>query len=443
MFVIKKTLRSEASRSKPGLNVVLVKTLSLAWLLTAVVNTAFGQLVWSEEFNTGTALDTAIWSYDLGASGWGNQELQEYTNSPENVRIENGNLVITVRETVNGNNQRHFTSARVRTEDKLKFMYGTIEARIKVPDLADGLWPAFWTLGNNFRDVGWPYCGELDVMEMGNSSAITDGKINRRVGSAAHWDSDGSWASYARSRDMDTDLNDGFHIFSMDWTPTDITTYIDGNQIWTFRNDINACPSCTEFHQPHFIILNMAVGGTYTGLLNADDITATMPAELLVDYVRIYDNGFTELSGSSVYTGPGPEYSGSWYNADQSGHGFSIAIGERADGTPLAVVHWYIYDDAGNPIFLVGTGTPNNGRLEVRLTSPVGMVYGEFDPDSLPSPLDDGGTLVFEFSDPDNATYSYTPSDFTINAWGHEAIESTPLVKLFGIPVSVPEDTVE
>src|SRR5210317_42316 len=198
------------------------RALLLAFLLTGFTTSqAFGRLIWSDEFNTGAALDSTVWSYDLGASGWGNEELQEYTNLPENVRIENGNLVITATRTASG-----FTSARVRTEDKLTFKYGTIEARIKMPDLANGLWPAFWTLGNNFSQVGWPFCGELDIMEMGSEASIAAGTINRRVSSTAHWDNDGAYASYGRFVDVASDLDDGFHIYSMNWTPETVTTYI-------------------------------------------------------------------------------------------------------------------------------------------------------------------------------------------------------------------------
>jgi len=415
-----------------------LKTLSMILLFAGTGSTAFGEVIWSDEFDTGTSLDSAVWSYDLGAGGWGNQELQEYTNNPENVRIEDGNLVITVRDTGTG-----FTSARVRTEDKLTFKYGTIEARIKIPDLADGLWPAFWTLGNNFSQVGWPYCGELDVMEMGSSSAISAGVINQRVGSAAHWDNQGAWSSVSRHLDSASRLDDEFHIFTMDWTPERITTYLDGRQIWTFHIKIGSCADCSEFHQPHFIILNMAVGGNYTGLLSKNQITATTPAEVLVDYVRIIDNGFTELGGTSVPDTPvpGQEYSGSWYNADQSGHGFALLFGQIPGRAPLAVAYWYIYDDEGNPIFLVGTGTLVGNRLEIALTSPVGMIYGEFDPASMPSPHADGGTAIFEFSDEDNATFSYEPSEFSTSTWGHTAIDSLPMVKLFGIPVSNVEST--
>jgi beta-glucanase (GH16 family) len=394
-------------------------------------NIAFAQVLWSEEFDTGTSPDPSIWSYDLGASGWGNSELQEYTRASQNVRIEDGNLVIAVQKTDSG-----FTSARIRTEDKLTFKYGTIEARIKVPDLANGLWPAFWTLGNNFSEVGWPYCGELDIVEMGSSSAITAGLINRRVGSAAHWDNQGQWASFARSYDSPSDLDGGFHIFRMDWTPTQITTYIDDQQIWTFRIQIDTCADCSEFHRPHFMILNMAVGGTYTGLLSTGEITAQTPAEMLVDYVRISDNGFTVLGGSAAPEplGIGPAYSGSWYNPEQSGHGFSMGFGKSEDGSPLAVVYWYTYDSAGNPIFLLGNGVPDGDTLDIQFESPYGMNYGEFDPARVERP--NGGTAHFDFSDKDNATFSYTPSEFSETTWGHTAIDALPLVRLFKVPVS-------
>jgi beta-glucanase (GH16 family) len=403
----------------------------LAAIALAAANPAFGQLIWSEEFDNGTALDESVWSYDLGANGWGNRELQNYTDNPENVRIEDGNLVITAVRSQEGFS---FTSARVRTEDKLTVKYGTIEARIKVPDLADGLWPAFWTLGNNFSRVGWPYCGELDIMEMGNSQAISSGVINRRVGSTAHWDNDGNYANFGQHIDAATDLNDDFHLYRMEWTPTSVTTYLDGEQVWAFDIDPAVCTSCTEFHQPHFMILNLAVGGTYTGLLNAAQISADMPAEMLIDYIRIYDNGFTELGGTSVGNNAvlGQEYSGSWYNPDQSGHGFSMEFGE-VQGTPVALVYWYTYDLDGKPIFLIGQGTQTADGVDLDVISPYGMQYGMFDPGTVVR--ENAGTARLDFSDANNAVFSYVPSEFSQTAWGHSAIESLPLIKLFAIPL--------
>jgi beta-glucanase (GH16 family) len=393
------------------------------------------QLMWSEEFDTGTVPDSSLWSYDLGAGGWGNQELQEYTNQPENVRIEDGNLVITALQKTTG-----FTSGRIRTENKVLIKYGTIEARIKVPNLEDGLWPAFWTLGNNFSTVGWPRCGEFDLMEMGWQGAINDGLVNRWVSAGAHWEHDGSHAAFGREYgnqpNEPADMNDEFHVFSMNWTPTSVTTFLDGVESWKMDISPESCTDCEEFHEPHFLLLNMAVGGTFTGLLNSNEITAAMPAEMLVDYIRIYDNGFTELSGSGAIVGPpdiGPGHSGSWFNEDQSGHGFSMEFAQLADGTPLAVIYWYTYDDKGNPIFMLGTGIPDRNRVEVAFDSPTGMIYGDFDPVTVNR--DAGGTAVFEFSDSDTASFTYTPSDFSITTWGHTtSINELPLVRVFAIP---------
>lgn len=256
------------------------------------------QLVWSEEFEVGTSPDTKIWNFETGGSGWGNQELQTYTGLPSNVRVENGNLVISARRT--GNDQLPFTSARINTLGKLEFQYGILVARIKLPELGDGLWPAFWAMGKNFPEVGWPDCGELDVMELGHGDAIRDGVVNRRVGSAAHWEYKNKHAQYSQSLDAPSDLNDGFHIFRMTWTPEFVRTSIDGEPIWTMDIRKRVCSDCSEFHQPYFIILNLAVGGVYPGMMSPDEITAPFPAEMWVDYIRIYHNGFTQLGGSAL-----------------------------------------------------------------------------------------------------------------------------------------------
>lgn len=261
---------------------------------------AAGQVLWSDEFNAGTTPDSNVWSYDLGAGGWGNSELQEYTNAPANVRLDGSNLVITAQQQLLKGGRRTFTSARIKTENKLTFQYGTIEARIKAPNLANGLWPAFWTLGNNFSLVGWPSSGELDIMEMGSAAAISAGVVNRRVSSAAHWEHNNGGADYGLSYDSPTDLTTDFHIMRMEWTPTLVATYIDNNLIWSMDISSAACTDCTEFHQPHFMIFNLAVGGTFTGLTQASSITAPIPAELRVDWVRISDNGFTILGGSAI-----------------------------------------------------------------------------------------------------------------------------------------------
>jgi hypothetical protein len=131
----------------------------------------------------------------------------------------------------------------------------------------------------------------------------------------------------------------------------------------------------------------------------------------------------------------GPAHSGSYFNTGQSGHGFSVEFGQLPDGQPLAVIYWYIYDDSGNPIFMVGTGVPDGNRVEIAFESPVGMIYGVFDP--VPEPRENGGTAVFVFSDRNNATFSYTPSAFSETTWGHTTpIVDLPIVKLFDIPAN-------
>lgn len=128
----------------------------------------------------------------------------------------------------------------------------------------------------------------------------------------------------------------------------------------------------------------------------------------------------------------GPAHSGSWFNPSQSGHGFSVAFGTTGSGEPLAVVYWYVYDDHGQPLFLVGQGKPEKNRLELDLYSPVGMAFGAFDPGSVSR--EDGGTAVFEFSDRENGTFSYTPSAFTQANWGHQAVADLPINRLFAVP---------
>jgi beta-glucanase (GH16 family) len=243
--------------------------------------------VWSEEFDTGTALDRDVWSCDLGDGGWGNSELQTYTDDPANLRIEGSELVITARR-----EGRHFTSARIKTEGRFSFQYGTVEARIKVPDLGNGLWPALWALGDRFPSIGWPACGEMILMEMGVGGAVADGMANRRVMSAAHWEENGMHQTDGLTLDYPHDLTDSFHVYRLDWSPTEIRTYIDDARIWTL--DIS---EIDQFHEPQFLLLNLAVGGDQTGIMDPAEITAPFPAEYRVDYIRVFDNGYTVLSG--------------------------------------------------------------------------------------------------------------------------------------------------
>ena len=151
----------------------------------------------------------------------------------------------------------------------------------------------------------------------------------------------------------------------------------------------------------------------------------------------MYDNVMLDMSGI------GPAHSGSWYNADQSGHGFSMEFGYAFDGSPQAVVYWYTYDSMGNPIFLLGTGTPMGNMVEISFNSYQGMIYGDFAP-SPPPTIENAGTGTFVFSDGDNGTFSYAPSDDSATRWGHTTpVENLPVVKLFGIPASPVFETMQ
>ena len=291
-------------------------------------------MIWAEEFNYNGAPNECIWSYDLGGGGWGNNELQVYTSDEENVIVEDGVLKIAVQRLQDETNTI-FTSARIKTQDKFSFTYGTLEARIKPPDLDAGLWPAFWTLGKE----PWPKGGEIDIFEMGQGLAIDEGLVNRRVVSAAHWDILGEYATYAKWYDSPVDLTQDFHIYKMEWTPEKIATYVD--DIWIFEIDISeaACPSCQELRSPHHMMVNMAVGGGFTsggtsssagggsssssasscagssssagassssgcGFRGVNDITAPLPAELQIDWIRLYDNGHTVVTDPSSLSEP-------------------------------------------------------------------------------------------------------------------------------------------
>ena len=137
------------------------------------------ELLWSDEFHSGSDLDSSVWAYDIGGGGWGNGELQEYAE--DNVRVQDGNLIITIQQEDDGT----ITSGKIRSDGKLEFMYGTVEAKIKVPDPSNGLWPSLWMLGASFPNVGWPGSGSFTIMQAGSASALALGEGKTSVGSAA------------------------------------------------------------------------------------------------------------------------------------------------------------------------------------------------------------------------------------------------------------------
>lgn len=266
--------------------------------------------IWSEEFGQ-KGLNTSLWNYDVGSGGWGNAELETYTDSTDNINVNNGELTITAIKKVTGPTE--FTSGRINTNNKFAFQYARLEASIKLTDLSDGLWPAFWLLGEDFDTVGWPDCGEIDIMEMGYQDWKVEGgngTINQSVSSAAHYKENGHYKGntdgyYLAPQDQPIAGSDTWHNLTLSWTPQAIETFIDGNQIWYFDISDPEEKDTEEFHKPHFLVADLAVGGNYPDIHNAASITAPFPATYSIQYIRLFDNGYTAILHKSSITGAG------------------------------------------------------------------------------------------------------------------------------------------
>ena len=231
-------------------------------------------LVWQDEFD-GTSLNSSNWSYEIGtgSNGWGNSELQYYTDN--NTSFVEGNLVITAKkETLNGS---QYTSSRIITRDKFDFRYGRVDIRASLPE-GKGIWPALWMLGSNFGTVGWPACGEIDIMEMIGGN----GRENTVLGTA-HWLNNGSHAEFGGSRTLPFgSFHDTYHVFSIVWDETSIKWYVDNQQYHV----IDTTPAeLDEFRNNFFLIMNVAVGGNLPG---NPDSSSTYPQHMIVDYVRVF-----------------------------------------------------------------------------------------------------------------------------------------------------------
>ncbi|HHY84727.1 MAG TPA: glycoside hydrolase family 16 protein [Verrucomicrobia bacterium] len=257
--------------------------LAAFWVLTFCGNATAQEipgwtLVWADEFDQpdGSSPDSAKWTFDIGATGWGNNEWQYYTSRTNNARIENGCLVIEAKaEQYQGAN---YTSARLKTQGKASWTYGRIEARIQIPR-GQGIWPAFWMLGTNITSVGWPNCGEIDIMEnIGKEPTLVHGTIHGPGYSG------GNAVGGQYSHPDNAPFADDFHIYAVEWTTNLIQWFVNGEQYFT------ATPASVRgapwvFTQPQFLILNVAVGGNWPGY---PDETTVFPQRMLVDYVRVY-----------------------------------------------------------------------------------------------------------------------------------------------------------
>ena len=225
------------------------------------------KLVWQDNFRK-SQLDTTAWTHEVSKPGWVNNELQHYTNG-DNTQIKRGKLLITARYLNN-----EYSSSRLITRDKKIFSSGIVEVRAKLPE-GKGTWPAIWMLGNNIDDVGWPACGELDIMEhVGRVPGLIHSSIHNTSGYGA--------TPYSNQLTIDRP-SDKFHIFAMEWTPEFIAFYVDGRQVYQYKPD-NKNEENWPFNKPAYLILNVAIGGTWGGEVD----NSIFPATMTVDYVRVY-----------------------------------------------------------------------------------------------------------------------------------------------------------
>lgn len=231
---------------------------------------------WSDEFDESGALNPARWGYDIGGSGWGNNELQYYTEGNANAKVNNGILTIEARNQTIDN--RNFTSARVVTKGKGDFLYGRIEVRAKLPG-GKGTWPAIWMLPTDNTYGTWPASGEIDIME---HVGYDPGRVHCTVHTT---DFNHNKGTQRGANMIVADAMTAFHDYRVDWTPYAIRGYIDGEKYFEFTN-LNQGPSSWPFDQKFHLLLNIAVGGNWGGAQGVEN--SAFPVKMEVDYVRVY-----------------------------------------------------------------------------------------------------------------------------------------------------------
>lgn len=339
-------------------------------------STTLWNLVWEDEFN-GTTVNPENWTYDLGAGGWGNNELQSYDTA--SATVQNGELRITARKNADGS----YSSARLKTQGRQSWTYGKIAARMRLPR-GQGIWPAFWMLGANITTVGWPKCGEIDIMEMIGGGEDRDDSVYGTI----HWDNNGHVSSGSSRIELaDPDVfHDDYYVFEVEWSSTTIIWRIDGVETARVSIDRATLPDREEFHAPFFIVLNLAVGGNWPG---SPDASTEFPQVLAVDWVRVYQR----VSAPEITSQP---------TAVSVAAGGAATISVTVSGEPAPTLQWQrdgvaiagatsatlrlgsvTAADAGNYRVIAtnayGTATSNAVALTVTTTTPA------------PSPTPSGG----------------------------------------------------
>lgn len=258
-------------------------------------------LVWQDLFDV-DVLDESVWNIEVNGSGGGNNELQYYTanNVSMGTEPESGKhcLILTAKkEDYQG---KTATSGRINSKGKKFFKYGKIEASIKLPKTANGLWPAFWMMGNDFDQVGWPKCGEIDIMEMGNSTGIKNNTQEFYFNGACHWGfyKNGAYPNYAKATTNEYSLQDDFHLYTLVWAENDIKMFLDldknpnSKPYYEISLEDNGGEWDTGkyFRKEFFLLFNMAVGGNFTNIHSINNVTAlnSGEAKMYVDFVKVY-----------------------------------------------------------------------------------------------------------------------------------------------------------
>lgn len=243
--------------------------------LTTCTENATSRLYWGDEFNYPGTPDSTKWSYDLGGEGWGNNELQRYTNDPRNVRVENGNLIIEAHK-----DSSSYTSARLISKDKGDWLYGRMEVRAKLPK-GNGTWPAIWMLPTDWKYGDWPASGEIDIMEhVGFDPGVIHGTIHTEAYNHIKQTQKEGLITVATAQEE-------FHTYAVDWRENKMDFYMDDQLYYSVTRDPKEDFKGWPFDQKFHLLMNLAVGGGWGGQKGIDE--SIWPQQLVVDYVRVYE----------------------------------------------------------------------------------------------------------------------------------------------------------
>ena len=283
------------------------------------------ELLWSDEFND-EELDLTKWNKLNWRPGWVNNELQAYTDRDTNIFLENGHLVLqgniepsySGTDYVGNNYVADYTSGRVNTDDKFSTTYGRFDIKAKLP-AGKGSWPAIWMLGESISSIGWPQCGEIDIMEhVGYDQGLVHGSIHTQ-------DYNHMYGTQKSGSKYVDDVTDAFHVYSLEWSPFYLWYLIDNEPFFFVYNDSNGDFGKWPFNDPHYLILNLAIGGDWGGVQGVS--ASAFPMKMYVDYVRVYKK-------SDTYNYVEVTFKVDMSNENISGSGVWLSGGDLGSGQP-------------------------------------------------------------------------------------------------------------